>query len=155
MIADSYKNAVKFTVQGVARPQGSKNAYRRGGRIMLVESCKTLPAWRKSVSWYAQQAMQGREMFTGAVLLYARFHFQRPKSHYTKKRNLRKGIRRRMTARPDLSKLVRAIEDSMTKIVYKDDSQITDVRASKHYIDTESYVIIEVHPIEVESEETK
>ena len=37
------------------------------------------------------------------------------------------------TVAPDLDKLVRAVLDALTGICYLDDSQVTDIRASKVY----------------------
>jgi Holliday junction resolvase RusA-like endonuclease len=38
-----------------------------------------------------------------------------------------------MSVKPDLSKLVRATEDSFTGLLYADDAQIVETIARKHY----------------------
>ncbi|WP_312778521.1 hypothetical protein [Corynebacterium variabile] len=39
-----------FHVPGVPAPQGSKNAYRRGNKVLLVESSKKVKPWRAAVA---------------------------------------------------------------------------------------------------------
>lgn len=39
-----------FHVPGVPTPQGSKNAYRRGNKVLLVESSKKVKPWRAAVA---------------------------------------------------------------------------------------------------------
>ncbi|MGP5083022.1 hypothetical protein ACTXJ8_14785 [Corynebacterium variabile] len=39
-----------FHVPGVPAPQGSKNAYRRGNKVVLVESSKMVKPWRAAVA---------------------------------------------------------------------------------------------------------
>ena len=41
---------IQAFVPGIPQPQGSKNAYVRGGRAVLVEANKNLPAWRQIVT---------------------------------------------------------------------------------------------------------
>ena len=127
-IADAYP-VVRFKVPGTARAQGSKNAFvnRRTGKAMLVETNKNLPQWRTDVAALADHAMAGHELLEGALLLDVTFTFVRPRSHFTSKGALVKGATDAPTQHNigDLSKLVRAIEDAMQGIVYKDDSQIT------------------------------
>ena len=56
------------------------------------------------------------------------FQFIRPKSVTAKKRP-------RPSAKPDLSKLVRCVEDSLTGILIRDDSLVVDLVARKVYAD--------------------
>lgn len=115
---------IQVFVPGVAQPQGSKNAYLRGGRCVLVEANKNLPVWRAFVQDKLEQANAGCEPMTGAVSLTAIFFMPRPKS-----------VKRSLPAvKPDLDKLIRAIGDSATKAgVIQDDSQICEIVAHKVY----------------------
>jgi len=45
------------------------------------------------------------------------------------------------TAKPDLSNLVKAIEDALNKIAYNDDAQISELIARKVYAETEETVV--------------
>lgn len=126
---------VRFTVPGIPAPQGSKRAFvnKHTGRASLVEMSGRHKDWRAVVSLQAQETMKtvsGRYQYTPPlatpVNLAAVFRFPRPKSHYRTGRNadrLRDNVPP-YPGKPDLSKLVRSIEDAMTGIVYRDDSQV-------------------------------
>lgn len=109
---------------GIPQPQGSKNAYRRGNKIVLVEANKNLPAWRRLVTEKLESANADCQPFSGAVSLDVMFFMPRGK---TVKREL-------PTTPPDLDKLIRAINDSATDAgVISDDSQVVEIVAYKFY----------------------
>lgn len=111
---------IRFTVLGTPRPQGSK---RHVGNGIMVESSKALKPWRQEVSGTALAL--GVSMFEAhvPVELTLNFYFTKPKS----------AKRRAMTTKPDGSKLLRAVEDALTGILYHDDSQIIESHVRKHY----------------------
>ena len=115
---------IQVFVPGVAQPQGSKNAYNRGGRCILVEANKNLPVWRTFVQEKLEQANAGCEPMLGAISLTAIFFMPKPKIE----------VRPLPSVKPDLDKLVRAIGDAATKSgVIVDDSQICEIVAHKVY----------------------
>lgn len=115
---------IQVFVPGVAQPQGSKNAYLRGKRCVLVEANKNLPVWRAFVQDKLEEANAGCEPMTGPVSLTAIFFMPKPKSV----------TRALPSVKPDLDKLIRAIGDSATKAgVIADDSQICEIVAHKVY----------------------
>jgi len=109
---------------GIPQPQGSKNAYRRGTKIVLVEANKNLPAWRRLVKDKLEAANTDCQPFLGAVSLDVMFFMPRPKS-----------VKRELpTTKPDLDKLIRSINDSATDAgVLVDDSQVVEIVAYKVY----------------------
>jgi crossover junction endodeoxyribonuclease RusA len=118
---------ITFHVPGVPAPQGSGTA-RSSGRKHWVDTGahdpkKPLGQWRALVSLAAHQAMAGRPPIAGPVVVAAIFTMPRPKS-YPKKRWA-------ATSKPDKDKLERAMLDSMSKIVFVDDSQVVSSRTSK------------------------
>jgi len=116
----------KFTVQGKPQPQGSHRAFMpKGARFPVVtDSNRNLKQWRDLTSVVAQDyALE--ELYEGPVLLVIDFYFQRPKS-------LPKKVQHHLK-KPDLSKLIRSIEDSLTNVIWCDDSQVIEVRATKSY----------------------
>lgn len=157
-----------LTVHGVPAPQGSKHGrpiYNgRGankvftGKVAQVESSVNLPAWREAVK---EQALKGRERLgaplLGPVFVEATFSFNRPKYHWRTGRNahlLRDSAPARPTGPPDLSKLVRAIEDALTDAgVWRDDAQAVEEHTRKVYVDTgidalpHPGAVIRIHPI--------
>lgn len=124
-------NSLEFAVLGNPTPQGSKNAYQRGGRIVLVESSKTLKGWREAVANSARQAAEQDEWVVqpnGTPLtVKIWFGIRRPKS-----------VKRiHPTVKPDLDKLVRAVLDGITQsgVVWRDDAEVCKIIAKKIYAD--------------------
>lgn len=127
-----------FTVPGEAVPQGSKNAYARGNRIVLVESSSKLPAWRRTVAVHAKAALLD-DGFDGPVHVRVTFHMRAPHRRTTTW----------PTKRPDLDKLVRAILDALTVAgVWADDSQVVTLTARKVWALAEPHTDITVEAIE-------
>lgn len=107
-------------VAGRPAPQGSK---RHVGNGIMVESSKAVAPWRTTVAWHAAQAYQGAPL-QGAVQVVLRFVMPRPVS--TPKSKTPEAIKK-----PDLDKLVRAIFDALSGVVWRDDSQVVEVLADK------------------------
>lgn len=119
--------SVDFWVPGAPASQGSKRAFVAGGKAVIVEDCARNRSWRLDVAAAAAAAMGPGPAFTGPVILSAQFHFPRPGAHFGSGRNagcLRATAPRYPGRKPDLSKIVRALEDALTGIVYRDDAQI-------------------------------
>jgi crossover junction endodeoxyribonuclease RusA len=125
---------LNITVHGIPAPQGSK---KHVGNGVMVEMSKRLPSWREAVKTAAVEAKGDREPMTGPVELYVNFHFPRPKSHYGTGRNaatLKQSAPLFVAKAPDLSKLIRSIEDALTEAgVWRDDALVVMVRAEKYY----------------------
>lgn len=122
-------------VYGAIAPQGSKNAFRNHttGKIVMRESSTKVKPWREAVRNDAVTARAGAPTLDEPLVLDAVFTVQRPKNHYRTGRNahlLRDDAPVRPVAKNapgDLSKLVRAIEDSLTDAgVIRDDCLIIE-----------------------------
>lgn len=136
---------IAFTVFGKPAPAGSKRAFRHRttDKVMVVDANANSRPWKAQVADAAAQAMNGPggPLFEGKLLdgplgLEVTFYFPRPKSHYGtgyNKNTIRPGAPRYPSLRPDTTKLLRAIEDAMTGVVWRDDAQIVDQRARKLY----------------------
>ena len=122
------QQVIIFTVLGTPRPQGSK---RHVGRGIMVESSKYLKPWRQEVSQTALSLCKPMFPAHTPVEITLNFYFTKPKS----------AKRAAMTTRPDLSKLLRAVEDALTGILFYDDSQIIESHMRKHYGGPERCVI--------------
>lgn len=122
---------IKFTVYGKCQAQGSTRAFIPKGwnRPVITSTNKNLKPWRQEVSICALRAMadHGGELICRpfAVRLCICFYIEKPIS-VSKSRNL-------PSVKPDVGKLARSCEDSMTGIVYEDDAQITDLVIAKRY----------------------
>ena len=117
---------IRFTVLGRALPQGSKNAFKTGNRVVLVEASKGLKPWRSVVALEAKlkrDEVQDQSLIEGPVAVELLFQFVPGKTVK----------RKEMTTKPDVDKLSRAILDALTGVVWKDDSQVVELRARKQY----------------------
>ncbi len=144
--------AIVFEIFGEPRPQGSKIPqviYRKGpkgpepvvknGRVIVVarDDNPDLRAWRQGVAQAARRAYGG-PLLIGAVSLEITFYRPRPRSHYGAGRNagrLKPYAPKWPTTKPDNTKLRRAIEDALSGVIYRDDSQIVDGMDYKRYGD--------------------
>jgi Holliday junction resolvase RusA-like endonuclease len=124
---------VSFTVYGNAQPAGSKTAGRtKDGRMFVRDSAKGSRPWKGQVAQAAGEAMNGTGLLGGALVLRVRFYVPRPKAHLGA-RGLRPSAPEHPTTRPDVTKLLRAVEDALTGIVWRDDAQVTEQHALKRY----------------------
>jgi crossover junction endodeoxyribonuclease RusA len=139
---------VEFTVLGLPQPQGSKTTVVRKGRrpVMREDSPLTEP-WRATVAARAQAAMAGRQLRSGALRMRVVFVFPRPAAHFGTGRNhgrLKASAPLYCRTRPDVDKLLRAIGDALTGLVFRDDAQLVIVQAEKHYGEPpHAFVVVE------------
>lgn len=118
---------LQVTADGVPRPQGSKKAFVRGGKAVLVEQSEGLKEWREHVASSASTHMQyqGLEMIENAPV-EVRLVFAMPRTKAMKPTDPLT-----MIQRPDIDKLERGILDALTGVVFKDDSQVCVVHKVK------------------------
>lgn len=120
---------IQAFIAGTPIPQGSKNAYLRGKRCVVVDANKNLPAWRKLVTEKLEAANASRAPLDGALSMQVIFFLPRPKTV----------TREFPIIKPDLDKLIRSINDSAVDAgVIKDDSQVIEIVAYKFYEDPQN-----------------
>lgn len=121
---------IQFTVYGKPVPQGSSKAFyvKALGRAVITSDNKRLKPWRQQITDTAMAQAGEAIEDSRPVEVLLEFYFARPKS--AKKRV-------GMTVKPDIDKLIRAILDGITGVLFRDDSQVVSVIASKHYDDLE------------------
>lgn len=148
---------VKFFVPGIARTAGSKSAFKdkdKYGTVHLTHAGKHSKGWMDSVKWWALDTYGQRTiLLTCPVTLKLTFYRGRPKGHFRTGRNaglLRNSAPEHPTSKPDLTKLTRAVEDALTGIIWKDDSQVVKQETIKVYCRSEDKagVLIEVGKLE-------
>jgi crossover junction endodeoxyribonuclease RusA len=124
---------VEFRVIGKPATAGSKRAFahRHTGRIVVVDDCKGGKAWRKLVQ--AQASSKCKFLMIGPLRIEVTFVMPRPLSHRKKDGSIAKGAPMTHTVKPDATKLLRALEDAMTGIVWIDDAQIVSQLCMKRY----------------------
>ncbi len=127
---------LNFVIYGSAQPAGSKRGFvhKGTGRVVIVDDNKKAKPWKESIAEVAGKLMEGRTLFEGPLSLRVTFFRPRPQGHYGKK-GLRASAPKFPITRPDCTKLLRGLEDSLTGVVYRDDSQIVSQFVEKHYTD--------------------
>lgn len=124
---------VVFTVYGQPQPAGSKTAgVGKNGKTFVRDSAKKGKPWRTEVTKEAALAMNGAPLLDGPLSLAVTFVVPRPKGHFGV-RGLRPSAPDYPIVRPDVTKLLRSVEDSMTGVVWRDDSQVVRQSATKQY----------------------
>lgn len=140
------------TVYGVPMPQGSKTPYpyvktfadgkpmfRRtpAGKLVPVlgvrlaegseKTREQFEAWREAIALVARVRRPGGEPFCGPVIASYKFYLPKPKSTQ---------FDLAPAGKPDLDKLIRAVSDALTGIVFVDDSRIVRYRDTwKDWVD--------------------
>jgi crossover junction endodeoxyribonuclease RusA len=101
----------------------------------MIESSKYLADWREQIRQASATYLFQLAPIETAVGLTLTFYMPRPKSHFDSKGELKASAAlAKPTGRPDLSKLVRAVEDAITNSkLWRDDSLVTACHAWKHY----------------------
>lgn len=141
---------VGFYAHGAPKPQGSKRAFVHNGRAVMTESNKAGHRdWRATVTAAALDAMDGHQLLGGPLRVRLVFALPRPKSHPKTRRTW-------PIARPDIDKLTRAVLDSCTHVVWRDDSQVVDLHVAKVWaeIDTPSAAGVAVNITTLAPQET-
>lgn len=119
---------VLFAVEGTPRPKGSFKAVK--GRFVIPGS-KHQKGWENAVKTAAFLVMNEQEPFDKKPLrVDVVFAFKRPRSDYNSF-GLKEGASIAPTKKPDIDKVLRALNDAMSNIVYGDDAWIACTNARK------------------------
>lgn len=128
---------IRFTVLGTPVTQGSKSGWfnPHTKRVQMTEGKGDKPqrhaSWREAVRAEAQdtvETLQLAEPYTGRVGVHLQFRLQRPKSAPKTKRMWPVGAKS-----GDVDKLARSVLDSLTGVLFADDSQVTELVVTKDY----------------------
>ena len=131
----------EFTVYGRPQPGGSKRAFARKNKetgklsVAVVDmNEKRVKPWKNEVEMVASTLIGERPMYEGPLLLVVAFYMPRPKNHIGV-HGVKRTAPRYPTVRPDATKLLRPLEDALSGILWKDDSQIVEQIVRKRYGD--------------------
>lgn len=129
---------IKFFVPGRAASAGSKSAYKtEDGKIVVAPASKFTKPWMDSVKWFAMKEVGKMCLLEGPIYLIIKFIMSRPQGHYGTGRNAGKIKESKLglypTVQPDMHKLVRAVEDALTGIIWRDDKQVVKSAIEKVY----------------------
>jgi crossover junction endodeoxyribonuclease RusA len=124
-------DSITFRVYGNPAPKGSFTRMPNGAMLPAgtTLSRKRFADWRNDCRHSALEAMGEREPVRGCVRIIVEFQLPYPRT----------SIRKWQwgwwpnTKQPDIDKLIRALFDALTGIVWADDSQVAFVTANKVY----------------------
>jgi Holliday junction resolvase RusA-like endonuclease len=136
---------ISFVIPGVPVGKGRPKFARRGNFVTAYTPEKTA-SYENLVKIKAEQAMQGRPVIDGAVLVTIAFYVTPPASWSQKKQAsaLNGGIF--PTSKPDLDNCIKGIFDACNEIVWRDDKQAVDLSVTKRYAAT-ARAEVQVTPI--------
>ena len=120
---------IEFFVPGEAKTAGSKRAFKHKttGKVIVTHDNPKTKTWMDSVKWFAMKQLGSMCLITGPVSLSLVFYRERPKGHFGTGGNtgtVKESAPELPGTKPDSLKLGRAVEDALTGIIYKDDSQV-------------------------------
>ena len=130
---------LRFSVYGIPVTQGSARAilHRTTQRpILIPDRSRELRSWREAVASAAVEAMRLDRVLPldGALGMALTFRLPSPRSRPTELRTEKQKVEwARPWRRPDLSKLVRSVEDALAGVAYRDDAQIVELVTKKDY----------------------
>ena len=135
------EGVIEFFVPGTPRPAGSKRGFPVKGRDGRVHVAMTDSSGAKGKSWRVACVAAVTEVWhddpiSEPIRLEVEFVMPRPGTHFGKRKGepyLKPDAPTRHTAKPDATKLLRALEDALTGVVWKDDAQVVEQFVSKRY----------------------
>jgi Holliday junction resolvase RusA-like endonuclease len=132
---------ITLTVYGTPVPKGSAKAFAIPGKdgarpraVVVSDNKVKLKHWQTQIANEAQsiRATSIRSgtpvpAFDGPMNVTVEFFFNRPKS-------ISRQTRPFPVVKPDLDKLIRAVLDGLTSVVWRDDAQVISLEAKKFYL---------------------
>lgn len=126
------RKPITFIVYGLPQTAGSKRAFalRKGGvltgRVAVTDDNAKSRDWKQQVASAAREAYNG-ELLDCPLVVTLKFYRPRPKGHFGRYGLNKAGLAAvAPTTKPDVLKLARAVEDSLSGVVYRDDAQIVN-----------------------------
>ncbi|THG87089.1 RusA family crossover junction endodeoxyribonuclease [Pseudomonas sp. A-1] len=126
---------IVFTVPGEPQGKGRPRIGRVGQHARMFTPAKTV-AYEGLVALAAQEAMQGRDMITGPVLIELHILHGVPQSMSKKRKAMALAGELLPMKKPDTDNVLKAICDGCNGVVWKDDVQATDGVFRRRYSET-------------------
>lgn len=124
-------------VFGPAATMGSKKGFVVGKRAIVVDDNSPKLRSFQAEMRDSMRETKPDELHVGAIALTMIVWMRRPKGHFGTGKNasvLKGSAPKHPTGKPDLSKILRAVEDCGTGIWFRDDAQIVTARIEKRYV---------------------
>lgn len=143
---------LRFVVVGLTQTKGSARSFvitpKDGGRprAIVTNDNPKAKGWQATIAHCASLELLRTEHrglhFDGGVALDVTFYLPRPKRWLTKKYA---GVDVPHITRPDADKALRVVKDALSRVVWNDDAQVTDVVARKRYCAAGEFPRVEIY----------
>ena len=135
---------IGFVIHGEAVAQARPRFDRRTGRAY---DSKDSRSWKERV-YFSALPHKPDELITKPVLMRVAIYKSIPKS-WSKRKKADAAIDLiRPTGKPDLSNIVKGIEDALNGVIWQDDSQIVGLEVVKHYTDKAPHIWVMINELE-------
>lgn len=125
------KKQIHFTVYGEPVAQGRPRATTIGGHVRMYDPKKSSD-FKDFVKLVASEHAP-EKLIEGPIYLQLFIYRPIPKSLSAKKAALAEAGKIRPTTKPDVDNYVKGIKDALKGVIWKDDSQVTDLKAGKYF----------------------
>jgi Holliday junction resolvase RusA-like endonuclease len=142
--------SIRIEVSGPVAPYRTRARILPGTNRVWSSRDRATVNYQAAIRTLAQHAMAGRPPFSGAVELAIEIHVAAPKSMAKYRRVRALAGLLRPTTRPDTTNVLKAAEDALTGIVFRDDAQVAVTHAVKVYAENPR-LVIEVREISTEA----
>lgn len=113
----------------VAQPRPRAFSMGKSARIVSAPDKHPVNAFKAAVAYAARQTLKEAAPLTGPLAVRLEFVMPRPKAKCWKTKPM---PREPHTITPDADNLAKSVLDAASRIVWRDDSQIFDLRVVKH-----------------------
>lgn len=135
-----YMSSITFTAPIAARGQGRPRFSRRTGHVYKDPVDQE---YENAIAGFYLSVAKEASSFSGPVALTVKAYYVKPKS-WSKRRAARELYK---LSKPDLSNIVKAIEDALNESAYADDAQIVQHSAWKGWGERNE-IVVEIERLE-------
>lgn len=131
-------SSIAIFLAGPPATKGSVKFFQaRSGRVGLRNDNERTASWSKSLAWLARAKINqqhGHPTYAPFEVM-VRVTLERPNGHFTRgrKRVLRDDAPWTVTKRPDVDKVLRAVLDALTGVMWHDDSMVVRAEIAKRW----------------------
>lgn len=137
----SSPDEVRFTVPGEPQGKGRARVGTIAGKARMFTPAKTV-AYEGLIAVVAQEAMSGADLFQGPVMVEVVMHCPIRPSWSKKKQAMALASEIYPTSKPDADNCLKAVCDALNGIVWRDDTQATDIHMKKRFSSTPRVEVI-------------
>ncbi|WP_258535684.1 RusA family crossover junction endodeoxyribonuclease [Bacillus sp. 03113] len=144
---------IKFTVYGDPVAQGRPRFSTQGGFVRAYDPKKSKDF--KHFVKLAASDHRPNKLLEGPLIMEVRVFKATLKSFSKKKKAAAEKGELRPITKPDVDNFIKGIKDALKSVIWKDDSQVVDLRVSKWYSETPRVEVVIKPLLSIDSEQIK